>query len=127
MRLPPVLLVGAGGAAGAIARWAIGLAIDRRAGTAWPWGTFAINLSGCFVIGLFLTLVSGKVIQNDAWRYLVPIGFVGAYTTFSTYEYETWRLVQLGQVGRAGLYVLASTAAGFAAVWLGALLGRRIY
>jgi CrcB protein len=125
VRLPPVVLVGAGGAAGAITRWLIGLAIDRKIGTAWPWGTFAINVSGCFVIGLFLTLVSQRAIENDAWRYLVPIGFVGAYTTFSTYEYETWRLLQLGHAGRAALYVLASTAAGFAAVWMGALIGRR--
>ena len=125
MRLPPILLVGLGGAAGAIARWAIGLAIDRKVGTAWPWGTFVINVTGCFVIGLFLTLVSQKVIQSDAWRYLVPVGFVGAYTTFSTYEYETWRLMQLGHAGRAALYVLASTVAGFAAVWAAALLAKR--
>jgi CrcB protein len=125
VRLPPIALVALGGAAGAIARWALGLAIDRKLGTAWPWGTFVINVSGCFVIGLFLTLVSQKVIVNDSWRYLVPVGFVGAYTTFSTYEYETWRLIQLGHAGRAALYVAGSSVAGFAAVWLAALVAKR--
>ena len=63
--------------------------------------------------------------MHEAWRYLFPIGFIGAYTTFSTYEWEIWRLVQQGTPLRALGYLVASTVAGFLAVWLAAGLARR--
>jgi CrcB protein len=110
------LLVGAGGALGAIARWVVGTLIAARWGNAWPWGTFVINITGCFMIGFFVTLTTERVVVNAGWRYLFPIGFVGAYTTFSTYEFETARLIEAGAWGRALSYVLLSTLVGFAAV-----------
>jgi CrcB protein len=121
----PILLVGLGGAAGAIARYVVGVLITTRTGNDWPWGTFAINVSGCFIIGLFLAWATGRD-GVDAWRYLFPIGFVGAYTTFSTYAYETVRLVESGHHGRAASYVLASTLVGYAAVWAAIAIGKRI-
>jgi fluoride exporter len=120
-----LLLVGAGGFLGAIARYVVGMAVARRLGTSWPYGTFIINLSGCFAIGFFLTLASERIVVHEAWRYLFPIGFVGAYTTFSTYEYETARLVEDGAWGRALTYVGLSTVAGFAAVVLATWAARR--
>jgi CrcB protein len=121
-----VLLVALGGALGAVSRFAVGAAFARRWGVAWPYGTFFINITGCFIIGLFLPILADRPGVNEAWKYLLPVGFVGAYTTFSTYEYETLRLVESAQYLRAGSYVLFSNVIGFAAVWIGVLLGRKV-
>jgi fluoride exporter len=123
--LKPVLLVALGGALGAIARYLLGTAIADRYGTAWPLGTFIINVTGCFAIGFFLTLATERMTIHEGWRFFFPIGFVGAYTTFSTYEYETVRLIQSGAWGRALSYVLASTVLGFFAVVLAMWTARR--
>ena len=120
-----LLLVGAGGAAGAIARYLVGLLVAARLGTAWPYATFTINITGCFLIGFFLTLAADRIPNHESWRLLFPVGFVGAYTTFSTYEYETVRLVEDGHLLRAASYVLLSTGVGFGAVVLAIVLGRR--
>ena len=125
-RATPVLLVAFGGALGAVARFLVGAGFVRRFGSGWPWGTLFINLSGCFLIALFLTATSERFTEvSPNWRYLFPVGFVGAYTTFSTYEYETARLWELGQAGGALLYVIASNVLGFCAVLLGTWLARR--
>ena len=126
MNTVPILLVGAGGFLGAIARYLVALLVVARVGTAWPWATFVINATGCFAIGLFMTLFSEQVVAiHTHWRYFFPIGFVGAYTTFSTYEYETLLLIEQGRWPWALAYVLVSTGAGFAAVVLGVWLARR--
>src|SRR3989442_529320 len=101
MKPGALLLVGSGGFLGAIARYAIGAVVAARLGTSWPFGTFLINISGCFAIAFFMTLTTERFVVKEAWRLLFPIGFVGAYTTFSTYEYETARLVAPGGVPRA--------------------------
>ena len=118
-----ILLVALGGALGAVARLLVGALIARRLGVDWPWGTFFINVSGCFVIGIFLPALTERY---EAWRYFLPIGFVGAYTTFSTFEYETLRLVESGAWKSAVSYVVGSNLAGFIAVLLGVWLGRKI-
>jgi len=123
--LTALLLVGGGGFLGAIARHLVNVVLARRLGNAWPWATFAINLSGCFAIAFFLTLTSERYVVHERWRLLFPVGFVGAYTTFSTFEWETLQLVEEGAWLRALSYVLASTVAGFAAVWLAASIARR--
>jgi CrcB protein len=120
-----VLLVALGGALGAIARFGVGALFAKRLGVAWPYGTFFINVTGCFIIGLFLPfLTDGK---HDAWRYLLPVGFVGAYTTFSTYEYETLRLIEIGAWKSVASYVGLSNVIGLLAVWLGVALGKRAF
>lgn len=118
-RIVKLLLVGTGGALGAIARHLVSTLFLSKLGPGWPWGTFVINISGCFMIAFFLTLTSERVQIHEGWRYLFPIGFVGAYTTFSTFEYETMRLFQSGAWGRALGYVLASNLVGYGAVVLG--------
>ncbi|TMA15967.1 MAG: fluoride efflux transporter CrcB [Deltaproteobacteria bacterium] len=120
----PILLVAVGGALGAVARYLVATAFAHRLGVQWPWGTLFINLSGCVLISLFLGAGSERMADSNL-RYLLPIGFVGAYTTFSTYEYETMRLFQLGRGTGALAYVAASNLLGFAAVCAGAWLGRR--
>src|SRR2546430_17595053 len=93
-----VFLVALGGALGAVARFAVASAFTRKLGTSWPYGTFFINVSGCFLVALFLTAASERYPgMHPGWRYFFPIGFGGADPTFSTYAFEPWRLAQLGQ------------------------------
>ena len=123
----PLLLVAVGGALGALARFGLATAITRRVGAGFPWATLIINVSGCAVIGFFLAAINGRWSGVDAgWTYLVPIGFVGAYTTFSTYEYELQRLLEAGALARLAAYFVLSNAVGFAAVVAGVWLGRRV-
>jgi fluoride exporter len=117
------LVVGVGGFLGAIARYMLGTYIGSRYGVRFPYGTFVINMSGCFLIGLIVTLLA-RTTASPYWRYLIPIGFIGAYTTFSTFEYETLRAVQDGQVITGLLNVALSVTVGFAAVWAGTAIGR---
>ena len=117
------MAVGVGGFLGAIARYALGTYIGSRYGVRFPYGTFVINMSGCFLIGLILTLLA-RATASQYWRYLIPIGFIGAYTTFSTFEYETLRAVQDGQLTMGLLNVALSVIVGFVAVWAGAAMGR---
>ena len=98
--LQAALFVGLGGVVGAIARWLVALGVARRQGTAWPWGTFLVNVSGCLVIGFFVTFTSERVVVHESWKLLFPIGFVGAYTTFSAYELDTVKLLGEGAWGR---------------------------
>jgi CrcB protein len=83
---------------GAIARYAVGLCIYERTGTRFPCGPFVVNISGCFIISFVLTVLDAR---PPAWREAIPIGFIGTYTTFSTFEYETMRLVQHGRTPSA--------------------------
>ncbi len=125
MKPSTLLFVGVGGFFGSIARYVVNTLVTNRWGESWPFGTFVINISGCFLIGFFLTLTTERYAVNEAWRFVFPIGFVGAYTTFSTFEYETVRLVQSGAWARALSYVGLSTVVGFGAVLLATWVARR--
>ncbi len=105
-------------------RYALNVSLLSRAGAPFPSATFAINVSGSFILGLFLTLVAGRWQAGEHLRLAVAVGFVGAYTTFSTFEYETLRLTEARLFGWALGYVVLSVGVGFAAVWAGAWLGR---
>lgn len=119
-------MVGIGGALGSILRFWLGNLIGGRFGSRFPYGTFVINVTGSFLIGMILTIMAEKTNWSPSWRYLVPIGFIGGYTTFSTFEYETFRLFQDGQLMSAFLNVTMSVVIGFAGVWIGAVAGRSI-
>ena len=121
----PYLVVAFGGALGAVARVAVSNLFVRRLGVSWPYGTLFINVTGCLAIALFLTYFSDREL-NPNWRYFFPTGFVGAYTTFSTYEYETIGLLGAGARSGAALYVLLSNGLGLLAGLFGIWLGRRI-
>jgi CrcB protein len=120
--------VGIGGFLGANARYWIGGWIQERWGTEFPWSTFVINITGSFILGLFVTLVSERYIVRNVLplRLLIAIGFVGAYTTFSTFELETLTLVQTSSWIRAFANAFGSLFAGFLSVWLGVVLARRL-
>lgn len=118
------LMVGIGGFLGSIARFWLGGYIGAKMGTRFPYGTMVINLTGCFLIGFIVTLIAERTHWSPNWRYLIPIGFIGAYTTFSTFEYETFRAMQDGDMLIAFLNVMISVVVGFLAVWLGVIAGR---
>jgi CrcB protein len=102
-----VLLVGAGGAAGANARYLLGREISGQWPTTFPWGTLLVNVSGCLALGV---LIGWLVARGDrpVARLLIATGFLGAYTTFSTFAYETVRLLEDGRLASAIAYVAAS-------------------
>jgi CrcB protein len=120
------LMVGLGGALGSILRFWVGGYVGNRMGTRFPYGTFLINCTGSFIIGLVVTLLAERTHWSPNWRYLIPIGFVGGYTTFSTFELETFRSFQDGELLIAGLNVFLSVVIGFVSVWLGVITGRTI-
>jgi CrcB protein len=120
-----VLAVAAGGALGSLARYGVALLVTVVWRREFPLATFLINVSGSLVIGFFATWGAERAAIDPLWRFLVITGFLGAYTTFSTFEYETQRLAEAGALGWAALNVMVSVAAGFAAVQLGVALARR--
>lgn len=120
------LIIGIGGFFGAISRYAIGLWIGQKWGRSFPLGTFVINVSGSFFIGLFMSLFTERFMVNPQWRLLLVVGFLGAYTTFSTFEYETGRLVKDGEWLIASMNVILSVVAGFVALKVGEMIAKSI-
>lgn len=120
------LMVGIGGCLGSILRFWLGSYIVSKMGTRFPYGTFVVNITGSFLVGLIFAWLTVRTSWSPNWRYLIPIGFIGGYTTFSSFEYETLRTIQDGQIGLGLLYVAASVVVGFVAVWGGMIAGRAI-
>lgn len=118
-----VALVGAGGAAGALARYGIAHAIPT-ARAAFPWATFAVNVTGSFALGALLTLLVERLPRGRAARPLLGTGVIGAYTTFSTFTVEAVLLARNGHAATAALYVVTSVVAGLLAAAAGIALVR---
>ena len=120
------LAIAAGGALGALARYAVGVAVGERVTTEFPVATLAVNVTGSFLLGFVLTLVADRTALHPNWRLAVAVGFLGAYTTFSTFEYETLRLLETRRFAMSAAYVLASVAVCLVAVWSGAVAARAL-
>jgi CrcB protein len=120
------IMVMLGGATGSLTRYVVGTAIMTRAGGRFPLGTVVINITGSFLIGLLMTLFTERLDPHPNLRLLLVTGFLGGYTTFSSFEWETLSLVQDGSRWLGLLNVAGSVLFGYIAVWLGtAIVGRR--
>ena len=120
------LWVGLGGFLGANARYALGTWIVQRTGVAFPWHTLLINVTGSLAIGAILVLLTERLVADPAWRLFLVVGFLGGYTTFSSYTFEGLELLREGEWLAALWYVLGSNLLGLAAAYLGMVLARAI-
>jgi CrcB protein len=119
-------MIALGGAVGAIARYQLAALIQARIPVGFPWGTFVVNITGCLVMGVATVLLTERLVVHPNWRFLIPIGFVGAYTTFSTFELETFRAMTEGSWMIGAANVVGSVLAGYVALWLGVVLTRTL-
>lgn len=114
-----LLLVALGGAVGSCLRYGVSLLSAGRLGTGFPYGTLFVNIIGCFIIGAFMAAATERFITNPNLRFLVVVGFCGGLTTFSSFSYETIKLLEEAGLQYALLNILANMVCGFVATWLG--------
>lgn len=119
------LVVLAGAGFGGLARYVAGSWIMLKYGGRFPLGTLFINVSGSFLIGVLMTLLTERLNPHPNWRLFLVVGFLGGYTTFSSFEYEIFQSVRDGARWMAMLYLTGSVALGYLGVWMGALLTAR--
>ncbi len=117
------LFIAVGGAFGALARFGVSTLVYQAGGGTFPSGTLVVNITGSLLIGVLMELFDAAVIPPE-WRSLLTIGFLGAYTTFSTYTYETIQMLREGEFGLATLNVIGSNAAGLGSVVAGIYVAR---
>lgn len=117
------LFIAAGGALGSLARYGLSMVIQQASAGTFPRGTLVVNITGSFLIGALMEAFD-SVLVPPLWRSFLTIGFLGAYTTFSTYTFETVRMMREGEIGPAALNVVGGNVAGLVAVVLGMYLTR---
>jgi len=114
-----LLLVAVGGSVGACLRYLVSLWSSGRFGVGFPYGTLIVNIVGSFIMGAFMSAATERFIINPNWRFLIVVGFCGGLTTFSSFSYETLRLLEDSGFNFAMLNILANMVFGFLATWLG--------
>ena len=123
-----LLLVGFGGALGAIARYLLGMASGRTLGTAWPYGTFAANLIGGLCMGLLAGWLAHRGgADQERWRLLLGVGVLGGFTTFSAFSLEVALMIQRREAVGATAYATASVGLAVVALFAGLLIARRLF
>jgi CrcB protein len=120
--LDKYLVVLAGAGLGGLARYVAGTWIMAKYGGRFPLGTFVINITGAFLIGVLMTLLTERFQPHPNWRLFLVVGILGGYTTFSSFEYETYQAVRDGERWLGLLYVGGSVMLGYLGVWLGSVL-----
>jgi fluoride exporter len=120
------LIIALGGAVGSMLRFWAGGYVSGRLGSRFPYGTFVINVTASFLIGFIMTVLAERTHLSPSWRYLLVVGFLGGYSTFSSFEYETFRVFDDGEFLITALNIALSVGVGFVAVWMGAITGRTI-
>ena len=121
--MPKPVIIAVGAVLGALLRYWLGDWTAQRFGTAFPYGNLIINLTGSFILGLFMALVTDRFLVSPQWRLFIAIGFLGSYTTFSSYAYESLNLIMTGQGTLGLLNLFGSSFLGGLAVFAGILLG----
>jgi CrcB protein len=124
--VPRLLLIGLAGLLGTLARYALSGFIARRFGETFPTGTLIVNIVGCFLAGFLFYLMQERFLVNDIVRTAIMIGFLGGFTTFSSFGLQTFTLLRDGEMGLATMNVLVSNVAGLLTVWAGYSLARLI-
>lgn len=120
------LFIFVGGGIGSVARFVVATWIGQRWGRSFPLGTFVANVSGSFFIGLLMTLMAERFLENPQWRLFLVVGGLGGYTTFSTFQYETGKLIADGELMFAALNIVLSVLAGFTALKVGEVIAKSI-
>jgi CrcB protein len=121
-----IILVGIGGLLGSIARYLVAVLLAGQTAGTFPFATLAVNVAGCFLIGLIFALSDRGNVLSPEWRVFLTTGFCGGFTTFSTFSYESLRLMQDGEYLYVASYILISVVVGLAATFLGIALVRAI-
>ena len=121
-----IMVVGVGGFVGAVARYLLSGLIHRNVDSSFPWGTFTVNVVGCFLIGCLMYMVENRLNVSDQMRLFLGIGVLGAFTTFATFSQEIIDLMRSGQNWLALANVLFSVGLGVIALWFGYMLLKRI-
>lgn len=119
-----ILLVALGGACGAVSRYLVGNVVGKALGSSLPYGTFIINIVGCFCMGLMMTVIVERQLLAPMWRLLLCVGFLGGFTTFSSFGYEAFSLIHGGRMLEALAYAGGSVVVGLIAATLGVSCGR---
>ena len=119
-----LMMIALGGALGAVSRFLLGNAVSKAVGSALPYGTFVINVIGCFAMGLLMTLIVDREMWPAAWRLFLCVGFLGGFTTFSSFGYEALMMLTEGRLLAVLAYVGGSVALGLVAAGLGVLCAR---
>lgn len=121
-----LMMIALGGALGAVSRFLLGNAVSKAVGSALPYGTFVINVIGCFAMGLLMTLIVDREMLPAAWRLFLCVGFLGGFTTFSSFGYEALMMLTEGRLLVVLAYVGGSVALGLVAAGLGVLCARAV-
>ena len=119
-------MVALGGGIGSVTRYLVGGWFANRMGPGFPYGTAVINITASFIIGLFLAFAQERAWLSPYWRLFVAVGFVGGYSTFSTFEYESVRLLQDGELLLGVIYLVGSVATGAFSAIAGIAVGSLI-
>lgn len=116
-----------GGALGALGRYIVSTWVGNRSSIVFPWGTFSVNVLGCFVLGVIYILGTEKLMISANMRTFLTVGFLGAFTTFSTFSLDTLKMMLSGEEKIAFIYVMVSIVIGLIATYLGMVIAKLIY
>ncbi len=121
-----LLAIAAGGALGSVARYGMSVSIYAMLGRTFPYGTLAVNVLGCLLMGFLTVLFLERLSVDGIWRAAILIGVLGGFTTFSSFSIETFNLIESGELVKAGLNMALSLVLCIMATWLGAIIGRQL-